>query len=291
MSSAFFAKRASALRATLRVAALAAMIPFALQTTALAGQKVLLSYEATPSAGFYLPQLAKASYDDRAAFSSDVLKEIVPKIIAANGIDPASLETEVTPGGYLLKTNASLQTEGELDDVTADRLAGSLGYVFRQYSVLASRLDDTTGKTGFVVVQFPKDSLNAAVAQKFFEAADATKKGLGGGYTAFGDEQIFLNVTNSEGKPYSGLDDATFLDGLKQAAASFGDPKPEVSASGRAAARFIGNDWDKSKAGEDYISKLGGSGSELVKKLDEIGKDYASLITTTAESKGWNRDE
>jgi len=291
MPNAFFAKRAFALRATLRVAAVAAIIPFAFQTTALAGQKVLLSYEATPSAGFHLPQLAKASYDDRASFSADVLKEIVPKIIAANGIDPATLETEVTPGGYLLKTNASLQTEGDLDDVTADRLAGSLGYVFRQYSVLASRLDDTTGKTGFVVVRFPKDSLNAAVAQKFFQAADATEKGLGGGYTVFGDEQIFLNVTNSEGKPYSGLDDATFLDGLKQAAASFADPKPEVSASGRAAARFIGNDWDKSKSGEDYISQLGGPGSELVKKLDEIGKDYASLITTTAEAKGWNRDE
>lgn len=291
MPDAFFAKRASALRTILRAAVLAAVMPFAFQSVALAGQKVLLSYEATPSAGFHLPKLAKASYDDRAAFSGDVLNEIVPKIIAANGIDPATLETEVTPGGYLLKTNASLQTEGDLDDATTNRLAGSLGYVFHQYSVLASRLDDATGKPGFVVVRFPKDSLNAAVAQRFFEAADATKKGLGGGYTAFGDEQIFLNVTNSEGKPYSGLDDATFLDGLKQTAASFGDPKPEVSASGRAAARFIGNDWDKSKRGEDYLSLLGGPGSELAQKLDEIGKDYAALITTTAASKGWNRDE
>lgn len=291
MHNGFFAKGASALRGPLRVAALAAIIPFAFEATAVAGQKVLLSYEATPSAGFHLPKLAKASYDDRAAFSDEVLKEIVPKIIVANGVDPASLETEVTPGGYLLKTNASLQTEGDLDDATADRLAGSLGYVFRQYSVLASRLDDTTGKTGFVVVQFPKDSLNAAVAQKFFETADATKKGLGGGYTAFGDEQIFLNVTNSAGKPYSGLDDAAFEDGLKQAAASFGAPKPEVSSSGKATARFIGNDWDKSKGGEDYLGLLGGPDSALVKKLNEISKDYASIVTKTAESKGWNRDE
>ncbi|MFS2175446.1 hypothetical protein ACCC98_05775 [Rhizobium pisi] len=238
-----------------------------------------------------MPRLAQASYDDRAGFSAEVLKEIVPKIIMANGIDPATLETEVTPGGYLLKTNASLQTEGDLDDTVADRLAGSMGYVFRQYSVLASRLNDTTGKTGFVVVRFPQDSLNATIAQRFFEAADATKNGLGGGYTAFGDEQIFLNVTNSEGKPYSGLDDATFQDGLKRTAASFGDPQPEVSSSGKATARFIGNDWEKSKRGEDYQSLLGGADSELVKKLDEIGKDYASLVTKTAASKGWNRDE
>jgi hypothetical protein len=288
MPNGFFTKQSLALRTTLRAAVLAAMIPLAFQNAALADQKVLLSYEATPSSGFHLPRLAQASYDDRAAFSAEVLKDIVPKIATANGIDPATLETEVTPGGYLLKTNASLQTEGKLDDATADRLASSFGYIFRQYSVLVSGLDDTTGTTGFVVVQFPKDSLNATVAQKFFEAAEATKKGLGGGYTAFGDEQIFLNVTNSEGKPYSGLDDASFLDGLKRTAASFGAPEPEVSASGKATARFIGNDWDKSKGGEDYISLLGGQDSELVKKLDEISKDYASLIARTAESKGWN---
>ncbi|WP_245293051.1 MULTISPECIES: hypothetical protein [Rhizobium] len=291
MQNRFFAQRALALRTTLRAAVLAAVIPFAFQNTALADQKVLLSYEATPSAGFHLPRLSQASYDDRAAFAAEVLKEIVPKVVTANGIDPATLETEVTPGGYLLKTNASLQTEGDLDDPTADRLAGSLGYVFRQYSVLVSRLDDTKGKTGFVVVRFPKDSLNATVAQKFFEAADATKKGLGGGYTAFGDEQIFFNVTNPEGKPYSGLDDATFEDGLKRTAASFGNPEAEVSSSGKATARFIGNDWDKAQRGEDYQSLLGGADSELVKKLDEIGKDYASLVVNTAESKGWNRDE
>lgn len=291
MQRRYFAKKASSLRTIVRVAILAAAIPFAFQNVAAAGQKVLLSYEATPSAGFHLPRLAQASYDDRVAFSADVLKEIVPKIISANGIDPATLETEVTPGGYLLKTNASLQTEGELDDVAADRLAGSLGYIFRQYSVLVSRLDDTQGKTGFVVVRFPKDSLNAAVAQKFFETADATKKGLGGGYTAFGDEQIFLNVTNSEGKPYSGLDDAAFLDGLKRTAASFDAPKPEVSASGKAVARFVGNDWEKSKQGEDYISLLGGADSGLVKKLEEISADYAVLVAKTAESKGWNHDE
>ncbi|AUW47606.1 hypothetical protein CUJ84_pRLN3000495 (plasmid) [Rhizobium leguminosarum] len=80
-----------------------------------------------------MPRLAQASYDDRATFSAEVSKDIVPKIITASGIEAATLRTEVTPGGYRLKTNASLQTEGDLDDAAADRLAGSLGYVFRQY--------------------------------------------------------------------------------------------------------------------------------------------------------------
>ncbi|ARO32474.1 hypothetical protein NXC14_PA00195 (plasmid) [Rhizobium sp. NXC14] len=49
--------------------------------------------------------------------------------------------------------------------------------------------------------------------------------GLGAGYTAFGDEQIFLNVTNSQGEPYSGLDNAAFLDGLKRTAAALQNQK------------------------------------------------------------------
>lgn len=162
-------------------------IPSAFQNIALAKRKVLVSYRATPSAGFHLPRLSQSSYDDRATFSAEVSKDIVPKIITANGIDAATLRKEVTPGGYLLKTNASLQTVSDLDEAAANRLAGSLGYVFRQYRALTARLNDTTGKTGFVVVRFPQGSLNATVAQRFFEAADATKKVWSGGYAVFGD--------------------------------------------------------------------------------------------------------
>ncbi|ARO32475.1 hypothetical protein NXC12_PD00371 (plasmid) [Rhizobium etli] len=53
----------------------AAVIPLAFQNVAAADQKVLLSYEATPSAGFPLPRLTRASHDDRVVFSAKVLKE------------------------------------------------------------------------------------------------------------------------------------------------------------------------------------------------------------------------
>nr|WP_246638655.1 hypothetical protein [Rhizobium binae] len=268
--------------------------PFSIPEYSAAERKVLVSYRATPSVGFHLLRLGQASYVDRATFSAEVSKDIVPKIITANGIDAATLRTEVTPGGYLLKTNASLQTEGDLDDAVTDRLAGPLGYVLRQYRVLTSRLDDTTGKTGLVIVRFAQGSLSATVAQRFFEAADATKNGLGGGYSVVGDEQIFLNATNSEGKPYSGLDDASFLDGLRRAAVSFGSPKPRVSPLGNATARFIGNDWQRSTRGEGYQNLarwIGRRVSEKARKLDEISSCYAFLLAKTADSKGWARDE
>ena len=177
-----------------------------------------------------------------------------------------------------MKTNASLQTEVDLEDSQADRFAAALGYVFRQYSVLVSELDDGDGKTGYVTVQFPENTLNAAVAQAFFEKAASVDKGLGGGYTAFGDDQIFLNVVDSKGKPYSGLDDAVFLAGLTKAAAEFGPPQPKIADSGTATARFIGNEWDKQPKGEAYVDILGGAGSETVKALDAIGTDYAKLV-------------
>lgn len=259
----------------------ASMLTAAATAPAFAADTFLLSYEATPSSGFDLPKLKAAGYDQRAEFSAKVLTEVVPKIASAVGIDPAKLETEVTPGGYLLKTNASLQSEVELEDAEADRLAAGLGYVFRQYSVLVSQLDDGDGKTGYVTVKFPDNTLDAAVAQAFFEKAASVDKGLGGGYTAFGDEQIFLNVVDGDGKPYSGLDNAAFLAGLTKAAAEFGPPKPEISESGTATARFIGNEWDKQAKGEAYIELLGGAGSDAVKALDAIEADYAKLVEAT----------
>mgnify|MGYP001809665055 CR=1 FL=1 len=267
-------------RSSLSKAALAAAFAVLAAGPVLADEpdSYLLSYEATPSAGFDLPKLEAAGYDERAAFAAKVLAEIVPKIADAVGIDANDLDTEVTPGGYLLKTNASLQTEAEISSAEADRFAAGLGYVFRQYSVLVSGLDDASAKTGYVVVTFPDNTLNATVAQAFFEKAAAVDKGLGGGYTAFGDDQIFLNVVGDDGKPYSGLDNATFLAGLTKAAAEFGPPQPKVSDSGTATARFIGNEWDKQPKGEAYIEKLGGASSDTVKALDVIEADYAKLV-------------
>lgn len=267
------------LRDTFSKAALAAAFALALSGAALADEpdSYLISYEATPSAGYELPKLEAATYEQRAAFAAKVLEEIVPRIADAVGIDSNDLDTEVTPGGYLLKTNASLQTEAEISSAEADRFAAGLGYVFRQYSVLVSGLDDASAKTGYVVVTFPDNTLDAKVAQAFFEKAAAVDKGLGGGYTAFGDDQIFLNVVGDDGKPYSGLDNAAFLAALTKAAAEFGSPQPTVSDSGTATARFIGNEWDKQPKGDAYIDRLGGVTSDMVKALDAIEVDYGKL--------------
>jgi hypothetical protein len=244
---------------------------------------VLLSYEAIPSVQVPL-NLDAATYAQREAVTQAALETIAPKVFAAAGVDPATVETDLTPGGYLLKTNASLQARAPVDQATATRLAAALGYVFRQWSVLVTTFDAAEGGTAYVSVGFPEGALTAEVAQAFFEAAAAVDQGLGGGYTAFGDDMLFLNVRDGEGKPYSGLDDIVFAARLGQAAGAFGQGARVVDA-GRAEARFVENDWDAASDGEDYAATL--ADPALVAALDGLRAEHTALVARMGAAFGW----
>jgi hypothetical protein len=244
---------------------------------------VLLSYEAIPSVQVPL-NLDAATWDQREAVTRAALETIAPKVFAAVGVDPAAVETDLTPGGYLLKTNASLQARAPVDPATATRLAAALGYVFRQWSVLVTTFDAAEGGTAYVSVGFPEGALTAELAQAFFEAAAAVDQGLGGGYTAFGDDMLFLNVRDGEGQPYSGLDDIAFAARLGQAAGAFGQGARVVDA-GRAEARFVENDWEAASDGEDYAATL--AAPALVEKLDALRGEHTALVERMGAGFGW----
>jgi hypothetical protein len=244
---------------------------------------VLLSYEAIPSVQIPL-NLDAATYAQREALTQAALETIAPRVIAAAGVDPAGVETDLTPGGYLLKTNASLQARAAVDPATATRLAASLGYVFRQWSVLVTAFDAAEGGTAYVSVGFPEGALTAELAQDFFEAAAAVDQGLGGGYTAFGDDMLFLNVRDGEGAPYSGLDDIAFAARLGQAAGAFGQGA-RVADAGRAEARFVENDWEAASDGEDYAATL--ADPALVAALDGLRAEHTALVERMGAAFGW----
>ena len=193
----------------------------------------------------------------------------------------------MTPGGYLLRTNSSLQSRIAVDWRQADRVAAALGYVLRQSSVLVSDLADTKGGTGLAVVRFPRGSLTAAMAHSFFEHAARVHKGLGGGYTAFGDEMIFLNVRDEAGKPYSELDDRAFHRGLHTAAGSFKDGRAKVVRMGQAKAKFVGNSWRQKPNGEDYVALLGGAADPAVLRLKAVQDRHTAMLMEAAERWGW----
>ena len=245
----------------------------------------LLSYEAIPSAQLPL-DLDASTYAERAEATRAALVELVPAIAAAVSVDPDALETEVTPGGYLLKTNASLQTRARITDERAERLAAALGYVFRQWSVLVSQPGDAEeGRTGYVVVGFPKDALTPALAQSFFDFAARTHQGLGGGYTAFGDEMLFLNLRDGDGAPHGGLADLDFAARLGFSAGAFPDAQAKVVEAGRAEARLVGNDWEAAPEGEGYAAIIGDA--EALAALDALRAEHDALILGFADRFGW----
>jgi hypothetical protein len=244
----------------------------------------LISYETLPSAQVAL-NLDAATYAQKAEVAAEALAAISPGVIAAVGLDPAKIETELTPGGYLLETNPSLQARGAMDEDQATRLAAGFGYVFRQWSVLASLIDETAGDTAYVTVAFPEGGLSPDAAQAFFEAAAAQDDGLGGGYTAFGDEMIFLNVRDAERQPYSGLEDVAFAAKLGAAAGGFDAADLRVAGAGYARALFVGNDWETAPDGEHYALLLGDAAA--VAKLDALRAEHTALVERLGAGFGW----
>lgn len=232
-----------------------------------------------------------ASYEERAAFTREVAAGELPQILDLLEIPGESVMTEVTPGGYLLQTNASLQSSFEADDATADRFAAAVGYVFRQWSVLVTDFTpEGEGNTGYAVVTFADHPPTGEEAQEFFVHAASVNEGLGGGYTAFGHDLFFLNVTDENGNPYSGVDDETFIADLARAAESYAGQDATVSRSGRADARFIGNDWEASPNGEDYAENCGAAapppasclGEGMRAELDELRDAHEASLRAAA---------
>lgn len=244
----------------------------------------LLSYEVIPSAQVAL-NLDAATYEQRAALTAAVRDDLAARVLAAAGLTAAAVETDLTPGGYLLQTNASLQARGAMSEEQAIRAAAALGYVFRQWSVLVSRLDDAQGDTGYVVLSFEDGALTPDLAQGFFAAAAAVDEGLGGGYTAFGDAMIFLNVRDADHQPYSGLDDMAFAAKLGQAAGRFEAAPVRVASAGYAAALFVENDWEAAPDGEDYAATL--DDAALVATLDGLRAEHTALVEAMGARFGW----
>jgi hypothetical protein len=208
-----------------------------------------LFYEAVPGAG---PDAVP--YEIRERFTERVRRDLVPAVLQASGVNPSTAETTLHMGGYLLRTHPALHTEARLADGPADRLAAALAWALEQETVLVA--DFAGGATAYAILRFPDGALTPDRAQRFFRAAAATHKGLGGGYTAFGDGMLFLNMRDADGKPYSGLEDASFVVALRHAADRFAEVSVTVAETGQAEARFIAGKEAQSRLGAQALAAL-----------------------------------
>lgn len=240
---------------------------------------------------------AAASYAQREAVTVQVRDDLLPQVLSAlegvAEIAPYAARSQTTPGGYLLETNPSLLLQMPVPDGTADLIAASLGYAFRQSAVLVSDFGVAEGGTGYVVVSFPEDSLTASVTQAFFEHAATVEDGLGGGYTAIGDDMLFLNLRGGDGRPYSGLADTAFAEALDQAAGSFAARPARMLAAGEAEAWLIGNDWEAAPDGAGYRAVMAealddpAAATRLLRALDRLQAEHAALLLRAADLYGW----
>lgn len=217
-----------------------------------------LAYQAMPAAGTDLPSVDARPYAVRQALAEAAARQIVPDAVDAVGLRRDRVSTEMVAGGYELRTDPSLLSRiegaGRRD---VDRLAAALGLILRQSSVLVLDLDDAAGGQFYVRVAFPQGTLTPVTADAFYRHAAAVEKGLGGGFTAFGDTMLFVNLRDARGRPYGGLGDADFLTALHLASTTFADPPIRIGASGYAGAWFVDNDWRKAPDGAFYRQTMG----------------------------------
>jgi uncharacterized protein (UPF0297 family) len=239
---------------------------------------IYVAYQAIPGTRTGWPDIARLDYNARQRLSEDVQRRILPDVIRALGMQTMALETQIVPGGYMLKTDPSFVTRfPPAEEEAALRFAAALGYVLRQDSMLVFAVDATAGQSRTVRVRFAGECLTPQTAQLFFEQAARTNKGLGGGYTAFGCEMLFINLRDDKNAPYSGLNDTQFAAVLERAAIGFAPPA-SVIGEFRTRTVLIGSDWPGNNAGKLYIDRLTALPVEAVAPLDLMSYRFGDML-------------
>ncbi len=244
----------------------------------LASAQTYVAYQAIPGTNTGWPDIARLDYAARQRLSEAVRRDILPGVVTALGLQALALETQIVPGGYLLKTDPSFVTRfppGE--DEAALKFAAALGYVLRQDSMLVFAVDERGGDSLTVRVRVGAQCLDAKSAHRFFLRAAQINKGLGGGFTAFGCEMLFINLRDDKGQPYSGLDDAAFATALARATQGFAPPAA-IAGSFRARTALIGEGWPGNRGGALYIEKLAALPVYSIAPLDLLSYRFGDLL-------------
>lgn len=256
------------------------------------GEVQQISYEVVPTPLYELGMidvtLEDATYAQLEAFTLESRDAMMADIIDAVGLGGAMLDTELTPGGFMLVTNPSLQSRLMASDAEVESLAAAIGYVYSQWSVLVTDFADKSGGTAFAVVSFDVERVDAGLGQDFFAHAATVDAGLGGGYFAFEGEVIYLNLRGPDGTPYSGLEDDEFIAMVEDAAASFAPYRAELSQSGEAAVIFVENDWSTAPTGEDYVGVLAGLDERSLADLADLQAEHTDRFKAAIAANGWD---
>lgn len=154
----------------------------------------------------------------RAETTAVLISELGPPGLAAIELDPGLFDAEIVPGGYQGKINPAVLLTFDGTEEQARRAAASFGHIFSQSAVLIWR----DASEGDLVVAVGLPTVTPTLADHFFRLAAAIEPGLAGGFTARGNQLLFINLRGGDGKPFSGLADDAFAAALQRAAGQFG---------------------------------------------------------------------
>jgi hypothetical protein len=162
-----------------------------------------------------------------------LISELGPSGLAAIGLDSGLFDAEIVPGGHMAKINPAVLLTLDGGDAQARRTAAAFGHIFGQSAVLIWR----DASEGSLVVGVTLPVVTPTLADHFLRLAGAIEPGLAGGFTARGNQLLFINLRGADGRPFSGLEDEQFAAGLQRAAGQFGGIA--TVSTGRATATLI----------------------------------------------------
>lgn len=157
-------------------------------------------------------------FASRAETTAVLISELGPAGLAAVGLDAGLFDAEIVPGGYMAKINPAVLLTLDAGEEAAGRAAAAFGHIFEQSAVLIWR----DAAQGSLIVAVTLPAVTPTLADHFFRLAASVDPGLAGGFTARGNQMLFINLRGADGKPFSGLEDEAFTAALQRAADRFG---------------------------------------------------------------------
>jgi len=261
-----------ALRALWRFAALlAALLAFAGAASAEALRTWRLSFEVLSSQHAQPPEARRASYAEKDALTRAVLAEIVPHIWTGVGAVATRARSRVQAGGYGNEVNPAIHSNLQTSEAEARRMAAALGYVFRQYAVLMYDLAAEQSDLRQASARFPRGAVTPALATRFFGLVRAQLKNDKLGFSATRSRMIFINLN-------TGIADDAFAAGLARAAADWPEANIKIEPLKPVRAFLVENDWEKAKAGEDYVRQLGPNGERIAAALAVLQRRHDGRV-------------
>jgi len=227
--------------------------------------EVLSSQHAQPVEG------RKATYAETEALTRAVLAEMVPHVWTKLGAVAMRARSRVLAGGYGDAVNPAVHSDIQTSEAEARRLAAALGYVFRQYAVLVYDLNVERSELRQVSARFPRGTVTPALAERYFSLARKQLKSDKLGFSATRSRLIFINLN-------TGIADDAFAAGLARAAAEWPAAGIKIEPPKPVRAYLVENDWEKAKAGEDYVRRLGVVSEPLVAALAVLQRRHDDRV-------------